>query len=720
MKFVQCLFLCSAMLVSCAVLAQDSLPQLGKAPITEVIKAMTLEEKASLVAGAEWRFKKPGPTTPNADGSLPFAAGNAMNIASRLGIPGILLSDGTNLPDINDTSHATVFPGGSLLASSWDTGLIRKVGNAFGNETREYGADVALTPVMNVRRNPLNEQHPGCFSEDPFLSGWIATAMVKGIQSNGVGAAIRYFATNGQDSAGRSIVMSERAFREIYLQGFQIAVKHGQPWTVITSNDKLNGTVTSQRKEIMADILRSEWGFQGIVMSRGSQESVTQINAGSDVFEPGGGTRQQEIINAVNEGSLDVKVLDASAERILNMVVKTPAFKQYKYSNHPDLKAHAAIIRAAAAESMVLLKNAGNTLPLKQDSKLAVFADVSYQNIAGGVNIQAVSIADGLSKAGYKINGQLSKKYLNGIQQHESNAPSSDMIDHVADDADVAVFTIGRDDRKMPGDFNLPDTEKVLIKTIADAFHAKGKKLVIVMKIDDVIETASWRENADAILLAWQPGSEAGNSIADVLSGAVNPSGKLAVTFPVNYEDEPTVKGSADTASNTDTEIKYKEGIYTGYRYFKTVNVKPAYEFGYGLSYSKFLYSNLRLSSSRFTNNITATLSLTNQGKSAGKEIVQVYLAAPSKNIDKPALELKGFVKTKMLKPGETQIIKFTLTAKDLASFYEDKQAWIADAGRYAVKAAASSADTRLTADFKLLHEIVVEKVHPLSLPKTQ
>jgi beta-glucosidase len=267
-------------------------------------------------------------------------------------------------------------------------------------------------------------------------------------------------------------------------------------------------------------------------------------------------------------------------------------------------------------------------------------------------------------------------------------------------------------------DFNLSELEKAQLKAVADAFHAKGKKLVVVLNIGGAIEMESWSGNADAILLAWQPGLQAGNAIADVLTGGVNPSGKLATTFPVKYEDEPSAKSFPGTPANRPTESVYGEGIYVGYRYFNTFGVKTTYPFGYGLSYTKFAYSNLKLSATTFSKKMTATVMITNTGKVAGKEVVQLYLSAPHVTLDKPLEELRGFAKTRLLQPGESQTLTLTLDPKDLASFYTAKSAWIAEAGKYAVKIGASSEDIKVSKSFRLAKTLIVEKDHKALVPQ--
>jgi len=745
------------LLLGQAVFSQEKLPQLGHAPISEIIKQMTLEEKASLVTGTGLRFAGSGPVVGEADGKVPGAAGNTMNI-NRFGIPGTVLADGPagiridpfHKGDSSKSYYATAWPVGTLLASSWDTSLVKIVGAAFGNEIKEYGVDVILAPGMNIQRNPLNGRNFEYFSEDPVVSGYMAAAMVNGIQSNGVGTSIKHFAANNVETNRNSInaIISERALREIYLRGFEIAVKHSQPFTVMSSYNKLNGTFTSEENDLLTKILRDEWGFKGIVMTDwyGGRDAVAQMKAGNDLIEPGNKSKQQAIIDAVKNGTLDMKVLDVNVERILSYILKTPSFKKYNYSNQPDLKAHAEVSKKAAEEGMVLLKNNGAALPLNKGLKVALFGVASYKTIPGGTGSGEVNVAyttaieEGLSHAGYLPDKALKLKYIPHIRQDMAAHPkkalslgnsrmipeldfTTDEIQKTAEQADVAILTISRNagegaDRKVDGNFNLLDSEQAQLKAVANAFHAKGKKLIVVLNIGGVIETASWKDNADAILLAWQPGSEAGNAIAGILSGSVNPSGKLAQTFPVKYEDVPSAKNFPGTPADLPTEVTYQEGIYVGYRYFNSFGVKTTYPFGYGLTYTRFGYSNLKLSSTHFQNKLSATVTVTNTGKTPGKEVVQLYLSAPHTMLDKPLEELKGFGKTGLLKPGQSQTLTFTIDPKDLASFNTTKSAWIADAGKYVVKIGASSEDIKQTKSFIVAKTVIVEKVYKALTPQ--
>ena len=766
-------------------------PQLGKSPLKSVVAAMTLEEKSKLVVGMG--FKMPGvpppvkgekpkpidiggfqlpPSDPQAyevPEKVPGAAGRTHQIA-RLGIPSITVSDGPagvriepKRPGDSSTYYATAFPVGTLLASTWDTAVVRKVGLAFGNEIREYGVDIILGPGMNIQRNPLGGRNFEYYSEDPRVSGDIAAAMVKGIQSNGVGTSIKHFVANNQETNRNSIntIVSERAMREIYLKGFMLAVKQAQPWTVMSSYNRLNGTYTSERHDLLTTILKNEWGFKGSVMTDwfGGHDAVAQMNAGNDLLMPGNPSQSEAIVAAVKSGKLSMQQLDANVTRLLQIILKSPTFKGVKYSSKPDLAGHARVARMAAAEGMVLLKNSGNPLPMAAGSRVAVFGITSYNIIAGGTGsgdvnkAYTVSLLDGLANAGFKVQQKLSKNYQDYIADARAKQPkpknffdhpaaiaemsAGSIINAEADGADVALITIGRNagegaDRKVEDDFNLTASEKELIKTVSDGFHAKGKKVVVVLNIGGVVEVASWRDQVDGILLAWQPGLEGGNAIADVLSGKVDPSGKLAVTFPVEYADVPSAKNfpgkefpmpAGQTYSpmvGRPSQVIYEDGIYVGYRYYDAFKVKPAYDFGYGMSYTKFKLSDVKASAADFKGSISVKVTVTNTGNVAGKEVVQLYLAAPVTTENKPEDELKGFAKTGLLAPGQSQFMVLTLHPADLASFYTGKAAWVADAGTYKVKIGTSSRDIAKTVSFRLPQAMVTEKVHPALMPQVR
>ena len=755
-------------------LKAQRVPQLGKSPVKEVIGAMTLQEKARILVGTGWIIDipdstlkkmggvnpfipKPGPDTSysamlnKVQKILPGAAGTTSELF-RLGILPLITANGPSGIWISptrrgstDTYYCTAFPVGTLLASSWDKELTFRVGEAYGMEELEYGIDIALGPGMNIQRNPLCGRNFEYFSEDPFLTGKIGAAMVNGIESQGVGTSVKHFAANNQETnrMGVNTIVSERALREIYLEGFRIAIEEAQPWTVMSSYNKINGTFTSEHADLLTDVLRKDWGFKGFVMTDwyAGTDIISQVKAGNDLIMPGSPEQCKKIVDAVNAGKLEEKVLDRNVEKILNIVLQSPRYKSYNYSNKPDLLAGARVARVAASEGMVLLKNNDSALPLSSmTKKIAAFGNGSYEVVIGGTGsgdvneAYSVSPSEGYQNAGYSVDQSLKAIYLNNIRHARSKKSkgvnimaemfgarelvqeldiTADIASLMAKTNDVAIITLSKNagesqDRKIENDFNLSFTDISLLKTVTAAFHALDKKVIVILNIGGVIETASWRDIPDAILLAWQPGQEAGNAIADIVSGKVNPSGKLAISFPVVYEDVPSAKNFPGEASPP--KVTYEEGIFVGYRYYNTFGVKTAYEFGYGLSYTSFEYSNLKLSSSSFTDKITVSVDVKNKGVLAGKEVVQLYLSAPAMKLYKPESELKGFEKTKLLLPGESQTLTFILDRRKLASFDTQRSSWIAEAGRYTVKIGASSTDTRLTGSFDLERELMVKQ----------
>ncbi|MFV0592000.1 MAG: beta-glucosidase [Draconibacterium sp.] len=747
---------------------EEKAPQFGEASIDEVIDAMTPEEKADLLVGPGM----PGyaglvPLEGEPDVRVLGAAGGNDAIP-RLGIPETVFADGPaglriqpKRKDDPNTYYATAFPVGTALASTWNTELIKSVGSAMGEEVKQYGVDVLLAPAANIHRNPLNGRNFEYFSEDPLLSGKIAAAYIYGVQSHDVGTSLKHYAANNQESNRLSVNahITERAMREIYLKGFKIAVKEANPWTIMTAYNKIDGIYASENKDLLTTVLRDEWGYKGLVMTdwfagypnfesildaEKVSDVVAQVEAGNDLMMPGTEEQRQVLAKAIKEGRIDENAVHASLKRILEYISGTPTVEGFKYNNKPDLKGNAQVTRSAATEGMVLLKNKGAVLPYtKKTGTLAVFGGTSYSFIAGGTGsgdvneAYTISLIEGLNNAGYKIDKELQDKYVPFVKEAEEKEMkrreehgglladvhrlpemplSAELLTQKAKSADVAIITIGRNageqhDRKVDNDFNLGPDEVEMINAVSKAFHAASKKVIVILNIGGVIETASWKDKADAILLAWQQGQEGGNSVADVLSGASNPSGKLTMTFPVHYSDHASAANFPGSPADLPVEVFYKEGIYVGYRYFNTFGVKPSYEFGYGKSYTTFEYSDLKLSTTDFTDKMDVSVTVKNTGKVEGKEVVQVYVSAPANLVDKPSEELKAFGKTKALAPGEWQTLKFELNASDFASFVEAQSAWVAEKGTYIVKIGASSLDIKLNDNFNLDKDITTEEV---------
>jgi len=739
--------------------------------VDEVLKAMTLEEKAMLVVGGNRQIA----STDN-NGMIgghakrvPGAAGTTQAIP-RLGIPSTVLTDGPAGVRINpkrdndpNTYYCTGFPVGTALACTWNTQLVEEVGKCIGNEVLEYGCDVLLAPGMNIHRSPLCGRNFEYYSEDPLVTGKIAAAYVRGVQSQGVGTSVKHYAGNSQETnrMGVDEVMSQRALREIYLKGFEIAVRESAPWTVMSSYNRLNGPFTQENRELLTTILRDEWGFDGIVMTdwTGLRNTAAQIQAGNDLMEPGADSQIKDIIDKVKSGVLAESDLDICVKRILQYLVKTPAFRAYNYSNKPDLKAHADVTRRSATEGMVLLKNEGETLPMSATKTVSVFGITSYDFIAGGTGsgdvnkAYTIDMMQGLTEAGLKVNSKLSNLYKSYQAYQQSItaasparggwfwgkavlpelAVSRPVINVQAQESDLAIITLGRQagegsDRHEEGDFTLTDVERQLITDVCNAFHLANKPVVVVLNMGNVIETASWKSMPDAILLAWQPGQEGGYSVADVLTGKAYPSGKLTMTWPNNLIDLPSsssypnvrqaaARGRGNNKVEFQDYTKHLEGINVGYRYFTTSKKEVSYPFGFGLSYTTFSYSKPVVKASK--NGLTASITVTNTGKRVGKEVVELYVSAPAGGLEKPACELKAFAKTKELQPKQSETLTMELSLHDLASYNESTQSWETAAGKYTISFGASVDDIRATAPFNLSKAHTV-KCHDVMKPSME
>ena len=755
--------LTTCLLATTFAMTTNAQPQLRADNIDEVIKAMTLEEKAKLLVGGANNFFSDNAVVGGEADLVAGAAGTSPAIP-RLGIPATVLTDGPAGVRIDPTRkgsdktyYATAFPIGSCLASTWNTELVNKVGQAIGNETKEYRCDVILGPGMNLHRNPLCGRNFEYYSEDPLLTGKIAAAYIQGVQSQGAGVSAKHFAINSQETDRTAVDerVSQRAARELYLRGFEIAVRESNPWTVMSSYNQINGQYSMGNRDLLTKILREDWGFKGIVMTdwigiREGLPTITEVQAGNDLMEPGQPAQVNEIIEGVKSGKLDIADVDRNVRRMLEYIVKTPSFKKYPASNNPDFVAHAAITRQSANEGIVLLKNNG-TLPWKNGNikTVALFGENSYDFLSGGTGSgcvhppYVVDMLEGLKNAGIKSSETLTdiyRKYIEfarvkfqaerhpakwyqneyfGQQKYPEIGLDPICVNKEVNGADAAIITIGRQagegvDRDINTEFNLNAEERALITNVCNAFHAAGKPVIVIINSGSVIETASWSGYPDAILCAWQPGMEGGNSIADLLTGKVNPSGKLTMTWPIAATDHASTKnfpGQIDDYSlqqmiGNKTPIpghaytNHEEDIYVGYRYFDTFGRDVAYPFGFGLSYTTFAFSK-PVVKAKGKDAVEVSITVKNTGSVSGKEVAQVYVKAPKGNLEKPAQELKAFAKSRELKPGESEVLTMTIPVRMLASFDEANSQWLTEAGTYTFCIGNSSRNIAATATLK-------------------
>lgn len=742
--------------------------------IDEVIGEMTLEEKVHMVIGCGMSM---------GDGAkFPGTAGRTYDIP-RLGIPSVYLADGPHRLAMSvkrdfDSRfyYATEFPSGTTVAATFDPNAAYQVGAALGEEVKDYGMDVLLAPGANLMRNALCGRNHEYYSEDPVVTGKMAAGYIKGVQSQGVGTCLKHFAVNNQETNrnNNDSRVAQRPLRELYLKGFEIAVKESQPWSIMTSYNKVNGKYTCEDIDLTENILRDEWGFKGVVMSdwNAGTDAVTSMKAGNDMLQPGQERQYKAILEAVQNGTLDEAILNRNVKRILELVVKCHTFEDYKYANETDLKAHAIIDRTIGAEGIVLLDNR-SALPLTANVKtIALYGTTSYDMVPAGmgfgstgVGYYCVSLVEGMRNAGYTVDADLIKKYkkhlfdeqkrlypngkppfsLTPLKRAEEFVPTSDELSAQVKNNDVAIITLGRtsgeaSDRRVE-EFYLKENESALIKQVAEAYHAAGKKVIVILNICSPVETASWKNMVDAVICAFQPGQEVGNCVADVLTGKVNPSGHLPMTFAIKYGDAPSdsnfpydyefkmpsfAMGSGMNFESKEKEEKpkeavrnvdftdYEEGIYVGYRYFETFDKEVSYPFGHGLSYTTFSFE--IVSSDINGDNCEMKVAVKNTGNCAGKESVQVYVKAPAGGLEKPAKELKAFAKTKLLQPDESEVVTLSWKLMDMASLNEKSSSWELPKGTYQWMVGASSADVRCTVIQKVSKAQKI-KVHNAMIP---
>lgn len=758
--------------ISATSISANAQVQLNDNNVDEVIKAMTLDEKIDLLIGCGQAFGE--------GFKFPGTAGRTRDIP-RLGIKSAYMADGPHrlvMAEKRDFDHrdyiTTEFPGGAICAATFDMDAVQEVGAAIGAEVSDYGLDILLAPGENLLRSALCGRNHEYYSEDPVLAGKIAAAYINGVQSQGVGACLKHFAVNNQETNRNTMDarVSERALRELYLKNFEITVKESQPWTIMTSYNKVNGLYTCEDRRLTETILRGDWGFKGLVMTdwNAGRDAVASIKAGNDMLQPGQAKQRAAIYEAAQNGSLSMDLIDLSVRRTLELVLKSHTQKDFNYPNETDLKGHSALTRRIGAEGIVLLKNEANTLPFAGIKNVALYGVTSYDLVPAGMGFGAtghghyiVGLVEGLRNQGLNADMTLAKQYTkhiadetkrlfpNGMPPFSITCPerptefiptAEELAAQVASN-DVAVITLGRTsgegaDRQRK-EFYLYEPERQLIEAVSAAYHKAGKKLIVLLNVCSSVETASWRDMADAVVCTFQPGCETGNSIVDVLSGKVNPSGKLPMTWEVSYGDAPAdanfpadyvfdmssffkafgnsdnMKNAAESNQKTEAPklvkdvdyTNYEEDIWMGYRFFDTKNVAVAYPFGYGLSYTTFGYE--LIDSSIDGDKCVAHVKVTNTGKVAGREAVQLYVKAPKGSMEKPAKELKAFAKTKNLQPGESQVVELSWNTLDMSSFNEKANAWELAAGKYEWMVGASVADIRCSATQKVAKKQLVK-----------
>ncbi|MBN1313728.1 MAG: glycoside hydrolase family 3 C-terminal domain-containing protein [Anaerolineae bacterium] len=645
---------------------------------------MTLEEKAALCTGAS-----PWTTTP----------------VERLGVPEMIVSDGPHgvrrVADVEalilDSLPATCFPTASCLASTWDTGLLHRLGEALAKECIALNVDVLLGPGANMKRSPLGGRNFEYFSEDPFLAGELAAGLIDGVQSKGVGTSLKHFAANNQEFQRFSISaeVDERTLREIYLPAFEKAIKQAKPWTVMCAYNKLNGTYCSESHYLLVDILKNEWGFEGLVVSDWGavHDRVASLRGGLDLEMPGPQDRRvKAVVEAVRSGELDEAVLDESVQRILHIVFKA---KEVPKNGKFNIEEHHDLAHRIATEGMVLLRNNG-ILPLSDHQHIAVIgrsAEHAHFQGGGSSHINPTKVAVPFKELQARA-GNAEVTYAEGYPS--DNSFRQEMIDQavsLAGAADVALLYIALPSFKESEgydrqDLDLTEQQVALIKAVAKA----QPNTVVVLNNGAPVAMSDWIDDVAAVLEAWMMGQAGGAAIADVLFGRVNPSGKLPETFPLKLSDTPAYINWPGGAG----KVHYGEGLFIGYRYYDAKEMPVLFPFGHGLSYTTFAYSNAKVSAPTFkdVDGLTVTVDVTNTGRIAGKEIVQVYVHDQESDLVRPEKELKGFAKVE-LQPGETKTVSIELDFRAFAYYHPAYKQWVTENGKFDILIGASAADIR-------------------------
>lgn len=653
----------------------------------DIIEKLTLQEKAEFCSGADfWHLKG----------------------MENLGIPSIMMTDGPHglrkkkekkeKNELMSSSPAVCFPTAVTTACSWDPALIEKMGEALGEECLEEKVSVLLGPGINMKRSPVCGRNFEYFSEDPYLAGKIGAAYVKGVQSRGVGTSLKHFAANSQEARRMTVssVVDERTLREIYLAAFETVVKEAQPWTIMNAYNRLNGVYCAEDKWLLNDVLRDEWGFEGLVVTDwgANNDKVEGLKAGQDLEMPTSyGMAAKKIVEAVNNGTLDEAILDQSVDRILTLIMKSAEnMRDYRY----DKEEHHALARKIASESMVLLKNEKNILPLNASVRIAVIGEMAknprYQG-AGSSLINPTQLDNSFDEL---MGSGVGVEYAPGYDK-KSGKPDEKLIGEavaVAKKADVAVIFAGLTEAYETEGFDrssmeLPESHNALIEAVADACD----KVVVVLSGGSPV-TMPWLDKVPCVLNGYLGGQAGGSAIVDILLGKVNPSGKLAETYPLSLEENPSFKNFPGSP----VTVEYREGIYIGYRYYDTAKKEVRFPFGFGLSYTTFAYSDIKLSAKEIndTDTLTVSFKIKNTGNVAGAESAQVYVKDTESTIYRPEKELKGFTKV-FLEPGEEKEVSVELDKRSFAFYNVEAHDWQVESGDFEILVGASSRDIRLS-----------------------
>ncbi|MBQ2488438.1 MAG: glycoside hydrolase family 3 protein [Bacteroidales bacterium] len=764
--------------------------------VEKTLTALSVEEKLALLVGAE-EILKDTIETQKAQINVPGAWAYT-HAKSKPKITSVVFADvrGGLLfkPRTDDKANGvtvTLFPVPSVLAASWNKNLLWEVGAAIAKEASAAGVDVVTSPALNVVRNPLSGRNNEYFSEDPVLVSRLASAMIKGLQSQGVQVCLKYWFIDHQETNRVNVnaLVGQRTLREIYLKTFERVIRETRPWGVLAACPQVNGVFQTEDPSMLTDLLRGSWGYEGVVVTDryAGHDAVAQLKAGTDCLLPGSKAQYDTLLSAYRAGKITEDQINKAAGRLIAAMMKTPSYTKAKRAR-PDAAAHANLAYKAACESVVLLKNVAESLPLDTHSKKVAFYGVSaYHDVPCNPQVHymaASSLVSEFIKAGYIINPQVSNSYivhlksfipkeekkepapapanaakgkpaasrtngnaakatdkgggvrppqLSGEEQMKLDLkqiagypfqempqelmPSRNALQQQVKYSQFAVVSIGRmsvegRDRTEENGYRLTEAELTLIREVCAAYHKFGKKVFVVLNVEGMVDVSDWLDYPDAILFCGHAGQGAPAAVRDILIGKVNPSGKLTAVWPKQYKDIPSshyfpenymgkprpAKVGNDypaTGHMFVDEVPYTENFRIGYRYFDEHQDQVRFPFGYGLSYTVFAYDKLKVE--RVGDSVRVQVRVTNTGRVAGKESVQLYVSPQRKNLrmEKPLKEMYDFAKTRLLQPDESQVLSMSFALRDMASFDENMQSWVLEKGNYTLKVGASSNDIR-------------------------